>query len=86
MKAVGSSSCDSCRLWQVMLSASCPETGWQLLAGPGSPLDRNNPQLRLLHMELVWVQVDHTAREVYVGYKDLPPFSMDIHYKMMERE
>ena len=26
------------------------------------------------------------AREVYVGYKDLPPFNKDLHYKMLEME
>ena len=51
---------------------------WQLLSGPDSPLDSNSPQLRLLHMEQaenMWIT---TAREVYVGYKDLPPFNKDL--------
>eukprot|EP00092_Neocalanus_flemingeri_P021500 GFUD01023314.1.p1 GENE.GFUD01023314.1~~GFUD01023314.1.p1 ORF type:complete len:567 (+),score=246.89 GFUD01023314.1:58-1758(+) len=86
LAAVGSSSSDSCRLWQVMLSISSPETGWQLLSGPGSPLDRNNPQLRLLHMEQAGYRGIDTAREVYVSYKDLPPYSKDLHYKMVEME
>jgi len=86
LTAVSGSSSDSCRLWQVMLSASSPETGWQLLAGPDSPLDRNNSQLRLLHMEQAGYRGVTTAREVYAGYKDLPPFNKDLHYKMLERE
>jgi len=86
LTAVSGSSSDICRLWQVMLSASSPETGWLLLAGPDSPLDRNNSQLRLLHMEQAGYRGVTTAREVYVGYKDLPPFSKDLHYKMLERE
>ena len=59
---------------------------WQLLSGPDSPLDSNNPQLRLLHMEQaenMWITI---AREVYVGYKDLPPFNKDLHYNMLEME
>ena len=43
LAAAGASSSDSRRLWQVMLSVSLPETGWQLLAGPDSPLDSHNP-------------------------------------------
>ena len=69
-----------------MLSAISPEVVWQLLSGPDSPLDSNSPQLRLLHMEQaenMWITI---AREVYVGYKDLPPFNKDLHYNMLEME
>eukprot|EP00090_Calanus_glacialis_P009595 TRINITY_DN17984_c0_g1_i1.p1 TRINITY_DN17984_c0_g1~~TRINITY_DN17984_c0_g1_i1.p1 ORF type:complete len:572 (-),score=233.17 TRINITY_DN17984_c0_g1_i1:52-1767(-) len=86
LTAVGARSSDSCRLWQVMLSTSSPEVGWQLLSGPDSPLDSNNPQLRLLHMEQAGYRGITIAREVYVGYKDLPPFNKDLHYKMLEME
>ena len=43
LEAAGASSSDSRRLWQVILSASLPEAGWQLLSGPDSPLDSHIP-------------------------------------------
>lgn len=86
LKSVGSSSCDSLSLWKVMLSCSCPEAGWQLLSLPGSPLDTSSALLRLLHLEQAGYRGIETAREVYTTYKDLPPYSKELHYKMVEME
>jgi len=86
LSAIKGSSSDSCRFWQVMLAASSPQTGWELLSGPDSPLDTSNTQLRLLHLEQGGYRGIATSRDVYVKYKDLPPFCKDLHYKMLEME
>jgi len=86
LAAVSGSAGDSCRLWQVMLAASNPQAGWDLLSGTDSPLDTTNTQLRILHLEQAGYRGITTAREVYDRYKDLPPFCAELHHKMLELE
>jgi len=86
LEVVKGNNSDCCRLWQVMLAASSPQIGWELLSGPDSPLDTSSAQLRVLHLEQGGYRGIDTARAVYAGYKDLPPFSKDLHYKMLEME
>ena len=49
-------------------------------------LYRNNPQLRLLHLDRASYRGAAAAREVYSGYKSLPPFSQALHRRMLEVE
>jgi len=86
LKAVGNNNSDSLALWKVMLSCSSPEVGWQLLSAPEGPLNTSNVLLRLLHLEQAGYRGIKSAREVYTKYKDLPPYSKELHYKMVEME
>jgi len=76
----------SLEIWNVMLRLVDPETGWAMLTDEDSLLDRNNPSLRLLHLDRAGYKSLTCAREVYSNYKLLPPFSADFHWKMLSLE
>ena len=78
----------SVRIWEVMLSLVDSDEGWRMLSEDDSLLDRNNPQLRLLHLDRASYRGVSVARAVYSSYRDQPPFSAELHRRMMavERE
>merc|ERR1712038_403963 len=68
------------RVWQAMLAIQSPLQGWQLVTG--NLLDRNKPELRLLHLGQAADRGIESAREVYNSYRTLPPFYRGLHYRM----
>jgi len=68
------------RVWQAMLAMQSPVQGWQLVTG--DLLDRNKPELRLLHLSQAADRGIESAREVYNSYRTLPPFYRGLHYQM----
>ena len=72
------------RVWEAMLAMKAPNEGWQLVTG--DLLDRNKPELRLLHLSQASNRGIESAREVYNDYRTLPPFSRRLHYHMAALE
>jgi len=72
------------RVWEAMLAMKAPNEGWQLVTG--DLLDRNKPELRLLHLSQASNRGIESAREVYNDYRTLPPFSRGLHYHMAALE
>ena len=77
---------DSGLVWEVALRLTDPDTAWRLLGEEEALLDRNNPRLRLLHLDQAAYRSLDLARQVYSGYRELPPFSPDLHTRMAELE
>jgi len=75
---------DLVRLWEAMLSTQDPESGWELLQG--DKLDRNRPELRLVHLEQAGHRGITVAREIYQTYSSFPPFSKELHWMMFQLE
>ena len=80
------SSQDSLVVWEVALRLTDPDTAWRLLSEEEGLLDRTNPRLRLLHLDQAAFRSLGLARQVYAGYKDLPPYSSGLHRRMVELE
>jgi len=72
------------RVWEAMLAMKAPNESWQLVTG--DLLDRNKPELRLLHLSQASDRGIEQAREVYNQYRTLPPFSRGLHYRMAALE
>jgi len=72
------------RVWEAMLAMKAPNEGWQLVTG--DLLDRNKPDLRLLHLSQASNRGIESAREIYNHYRTLPPFSRGLHYRMAALE
>jgi len=72
------------RVWEAMLAMKAPNEGWQLVTG--DLLDRDKPELRLLHLSQASNRGIESAREVYNHYRTLPPFSRGLHYRMAALE
>ena len=72
------------RVWEAMLAMKAPNEGWQLVTG--DLLDRDKPELRLLHLSQASNRGMEPAREVYNHYRTLPPFSRGLHYRMAALE
>ena len=68
------------RVWEAMLAMKTPDEGWQLVTG--ELLDKNKPELRLLHLNQAADRGIESARGVYKQYRTLPPFSRGLHYRM----
>ena len=73
-------------VWRVALRLSDPASGWRLLGEEAGLLDRGSPQLRLLHLDQAAGRGVKEAWAVYGGYKDLPPYSAALHYRMVQLE
>ena len=62
------------------------ESGWELMNAEAGLLNRNNPSLRLLHLDRASYRGVASAREVYTAYKDQPPFNAALHWRMADLE
>ena len=77
---------DSLLVWEAALRLTDPETGWRMLGEEEALLDRTNPRLRLLHLDQAAHRSLGRARQIYEGYKELPPYSPGLHTRMAELE
>jgi len=86
LKELDNKNREICRLWKVFLSMLTPEKGWEILNKEEGLLNKQIPELRILHLEQAAYRGISTAREIYESYKNLPPFNRDFHYTMLDFE
>lgn len=86
VKALANNKTDTLQIWNVLLRLVDSETGWKMLSDTDSLLDRNNPELRLLHLDRASYRGIEAARKVYSRYRMEPPFNAALHRRMLEIE
>lgn len=86
LEAVQGDNSNSVKIWEVLLSLTDSESGWELMNAEAGLLNRNNPSLRLLHLDRASYRGVASAREVYTAYKDQPPFNAALHWRMADLE